>query len=222
MTPEFAFAEIVTGGARNRGGVHQVESILSLDYYGKNAPVDAYSSAYLHSEEYAAYRDEQGGKRGYNGAVKAEFLHFDFDSPHDDLALLEVRTFTEKLCSADKYGLSIEDFKWWYSGNKGFHVFIIAEEVRAMPGAVDIPDKVKRYAVHLAGDYSTFDRSVYDRTRIFRIPNSKHGKTGLFKVPLLAGEVWTLTLEEIKELAKNQRSIETASKLWLDRIRKAA
>jgi hypothetical protein len=98
----YVFAEIVINGAQNRGNVQRVESILKLDYFGKPLVTDAYSSVYLHTEDYAAFTDGQGGKRGYTGAVKAEYLHFDFDSPENDCALHEVRQFTEKLCSNDK------------------------------------------------------------------------------------------------------------------------
>lgn len=216
---EYTFAEIVTGGARNRGNVYRLPSILSLDYHGKQAPTDAYSSVYLHVEDFVTYKDPDGGKRGYTGAVKAEFLHFDFDSPHDDLSLREVRAFTEKLCSADKYGLPIENFRFFYSGNKGFHVYIVTGETRQ---GMQVPDTVKKICIHLAGKFSSFDRSVYDRTRIFRIPNSRHGKTGLFKIPLLAGELWTLDLTGIKALAARQRSIGGAVAHWSQRMRRTA
>ena len=219
----FRFAEIVIGGAQNRGEIYPVESILALDYFGKKPVTDAYSSVYLHSQDFAAFDDGNGGKRGYNGPVKAEFLHFDFDSPHDDLALREVRAFTEKLCGADKYGLRIDDFRFWFSGNKGFHVYIITEEFRQMPPGVDVPDKIKKLCMLLAGKYSTFDKSVYDRTRIFRIPNSRHGKTGLFKIPVLVGEIWeNITFNEIKKLAIQQRNFKIAATQWIHQKRKAA
>jgi hypothetical protein len=220
---DYRFAEIVTCGARNRGKIYPVENILTLDYYGKKPVTDAYSSIYLHTQDYATFDDGNGGKRGYNGPVKAEFLHFDFDSPHDDLALREVRAFTENLCGQDKYGLCIDDFRFWFSGNKGFHVYINTEEIRQMPPAVDVPDKIKSLCIFLAGKFSTFDKSVYDRTRIFRIPNSRHGKTGLFKIPVLAGELWeNITLEEIKSLATQPRSFKIAVAQWLKQKRKVA
>jgi hypothetical protein len=211
---DFVFSEIVHNGAMNRGHVEQVESILLLDYNGQNV-IDAYSSVYLHSQDYQTYTDPQGTKRGYSGAVKAEYLHFDFDSPGSDQALVELRRFTEKLCGIDKYSLSIDNFRFFFSGNKGFHVLIITDEITSMQPGEGVPDKVKKLCMHLAGEFKTFDKTVYDRTRIFRISNSKHGKTGLYKIPLLAGELWKQSMDEIKELAKKQRTLKIALKEWL-------
>jgi hypothetical protein len=76
------------------------------------------------------------------------------------------------------------------------------------PGA-KVPDRVKKICMYLAGNYSSFDRTVYDRTRIFRIKNSNHGKSGLFKIPVYAGELWQLSLAQIKKLAQKQRSLKS-------------
>jgi hypothetical protein len=217
MNAEFCFAEVIIGGIRNRGGVQRLTG-NTPDFYRHSTPVDSFISVYRFGEDFKVHTAKSKSVSGYRGACKAEGLHFDFDSPHNDLALTEVRSFTEKAMNP-KYGLVIDDVRYYFSGNKGFHLFIKTPEVEELPAGEKIPETIKRYCTILAGEYSSFDRSVYDRTRIFRIPNSRHSKTGLFKIPLLAGEVFTLGLDEIKSLAKNQRSILDAGKSFLERMR---
>jgi hypothetical protein len=161
---------------------------------------------------------ERGTVSGYNGPCLAPAIHFDYDG---QTALSDLRAFVDRTCKRDVLEVYIDDFKFWFSGNKGFHAVIENDSTRTMAPATDTPEKVKRIALKLAGDLGSFDRSIYDRTRIFRIPNSRHGKSGFYKIPLLAGELFTLTLDEIKALAQRQRSIQSACQQWLEK-RKAA
>ena len=91
-----------------------------------------------------------------------------------------------------------------------------------MPPAADVPEKIKKLACKLAGRFSTLDKKVYDTTRIFRVPNSRHSKSNLFKIPLLANELWTLDMGGIRALAVKQRSIQDAVDMTINQMRKAA
>jgi hypothetical protein len=51
----------------------------------------------------------------------------------------------------------------------------------------------------------TMDFKVYDRRRLFRVPNSIHHKTGLYKVPLSLDELKNLPLDKIQEKAKTRQ-----------------
>jgi DNA primase catalytic subunit len=136
--------------------------------------------------------------------VAAEGLHFDFDSLLDDLAHVESKKFIEKLCSKPSYDTNIDCFTIYFTGNKGFHIHVKTPD--ALEGA-DVPERVYKYCTHLAGEFNSFDRSVYDVTRIWRIPNTVNGKTGLYKVPVLADEFFSFTYAEIRNLGKAQRSM---------------
>ena len=48
---------------------------------------------------------------------------------------------------------------------------------------------------------------IYDKTRIFRSPNSRNIKTGLFKIELSSIELNELTIEQIQKLAANQKQV---------------
>ena len=51
------------------------------------------------------------------------------------------------------------------------------------------------------------DMSIYDQNRLFRIPNTKHQTSGLYKVQLRPNEFYNFTVEEIKTLAKQPRKL---------------
>jgi len=170
-------------------------------------------SAYRFTDDYKIYADTNKTVRDYNGICHSEYLFFDFDSPHADLALDEVRSFTGKIIEKTPDSI-IDDMLFYFSGNKGFHVLIKQE----LEPSIELPEIVKKYCFALGKNFSTFDRSIYDKTRILRIPNSKHRKSGLYKIPLLPGEIFGYTLEEIRELAKQQRSIPDAVSFYLKKV----
>jgi len=51
---------------------------------------------------------------------------------------------------------------------------------------------------------TTFDSAVYDKTRLIRVSNSKHRKSGLYKIPISQYDFNNKTVEEISEMAKEQ------------------
>ncbi|HLN89050.1 MAG TPA: primase C-terminal domain-containing protein, partial [Candidatus Binatia bacterium] len=55
----------------------------------------------------------------------------------------------------------------------------------------------------------TIDLGIYDRRRIWRVLNSRHNKTGLYKIPLTLIELENLNIDQIKELAIKPRELPT-------------
>lgn len=211
MIDSYNYAEIVLNGVQNRGCVKELKA--DPDFYGKPDYYDCYMSAYRFNVDYKSFADENKTVRNYPGVCHSEHLFFDFDSPHADLALDEVRKFTEKVIEKSIDAI-IDDMQFYFSGNKGFHVLIKQQ----FEPSEDLPDIVKKYCMALGKEFSTFDRSIYDKTRILRIPNSKHRKSGLYKIPLLPGEVFKLSTDDIRVLAKKQRSINDAVKQFSERF----
>lgn len=95
----------------------------------------------------------------------------------------------------------------FFSGKKGVHLVIPAIVFDAQP-AKNLNEYYRALAEKIAGriTYGTLDFKVYDRRRLFRMPNSIHQKTGLFKVPLSIDELRTATYDEILEKAKTPQS----------------
>ncbi len=126
-----------------------------------------------------------------------------FEEVRDD-TLLAIRYLNAIL------NIPIEYISIYYSGQKGIHlivnplVFMIepCKELNAMY-------KLLAEDINAIAKANTIDIGLYDNKRMFRLPHSIHQTTGLYKIPLTYDELKSLSISEIKELAKRPRHIET-------------
>lgn len=199
--------EYAIGGVGNRGNFKTVTSVLDVDGYGKRQ-TDSFTTVYLHTEEIQKYHatnkvDGRNSISGYSGVTLSEFLHFDFDSSDLESARSDAINFIGFI--NEKYSVEFNQFRIWFTGSKGFHVFLLFP---GMTPSVVNAKRVRDYCHFLAKDFKTFDVSPYDVTRLWRIPNSINSKSGLFKIPLTWSELGNLDIPKIKELACNERKVE--------------
>ena len=174
------------------------------------------------------FRQTGNSIAGYCGACYCPFLWFDID--RDDLSdaqtdaarLVEYLTQTPADSDSDS-GLIVPDTESiliFFSGGKGFHVGVpIAVFGDGVKPGMEFPSQYKAAALEIARRAGVaVDRSVYDRQRLFRCPNSKHGKSGLCKVPLSYWEITTaLSIAEIRQRAQRPRRL-TWTESELDKV----
>lgn len=141
------------------------------------------------------------------------YLDLDYDLSGDDQekAFEVIRKDITSIVRYLKILLKLDpetDLYFFFSGSKGIHITIPHEIIGVKP------DKnLNRYYKMLAEDISkytsgeTVDLRIYDNRRLFRLPNSRHQKTELYKVYLSYKEIQTLSLSDIKSIAKNPRII---------------
>ena len=135
-------------------------------------------------------------------------MYFDLDS--DDVifkALVDARKLKDFLVTG--VGAEDEDCKVFFSGNRGFHFEISAEFVGIQP-SVNLC-KVLHHIAEFVGDklsLKTLDRTVYSKRRMWRMTNTRHGKSGLWKVPFTLAEIGSFDVDRITELAVSRRTIE--------------
>jgi len=201
MISHFRFSEIIKNGVQNRGNVLQLPDGAwnhTLDYFTGGDFVDCFHSAFMHSVDYYNHRDTDGGKSGYNGDVFSKVLFWDFDG---DLVQVksEAVELVERLMAYNPSNISI-----YFSGNKGFHVFYYSPELVEFMSPT-FNQTVKNVCSTIASGLISFDRKIYDKTRIIRTPNSIHSSTGLYKIPLTYEELKNISIEELTELAKTKR-----------------
>lgn len=137
---------------------------------------------------------DSGGLPTFEQYVGPAYPHqglvpFDFDSEDLQESLDDVRKFLDYF--------DFEYYQLWFSGSKGFHIYVPFGYFGLEPD--DKLCKILRSLAHrLKKDFSTIDTSVYNANRKFRAPNSKHPKTGLYKIFLPSPDG---TLEDIKAAA---------------------
>ena len=163
---------------------------------------EAYLSHFVFGQEFADYLSREGTERGYSGPCAADWLFWDIDRP-DDLAL--ALRDAGRLAGAilDRYReFDDDDLLIFLSGGKGVHVGIPMVwhpepsphfNVVAKFFCLDLAERAKL----------VIDGSIYSKTRLFRAPNSRHPKTGLFKRRLTLDELTQLKPEAIVDLARH-------------------
>lgn len=134
-------------------------------------------------------------------------LYFDFDCKED---FEKVREDVKRTLAYLKVVFKIEHSSCniYFSGNKGVHVTIPARYFKIEPSK-DL-NGVFKYIVENVCNYTTYktlDLAIYDNRRLFRIPNTIHESTGLYKIPITDEEIKNLTYDEILELAKKPRLV---------------
>jgi len=142
------------------------------------------------------------------GAVEEHWcpIYFDFDG-HDDAGVEQARKDVITLLDfLPQLSVPGECVRVWFSGNRGFHLTVEPEIFNAEP------DKNLTYAIKLLclwfGDklsLLTMDRTIYSRRRQWRLPNSIHGKSGLRCIEIDVKTFRSLSLDQIKELAKTEQ-----------------
>lgn len=202
------YTELVVGGVVNRNNIIEIphkKSNLDLDYKekGNTNARDCYSSIYLHTIELKQYVEKYGSVSKYKGVVYSDYLMWDFDGPID---VTKAQNDAIQLYYILSNQYNPKNIRLFFSGNKGFHVLYRAPELEYV-NPEQTEHVCKAVCSKIASGLKTFDGSIYDKTKIFRITNSLHTKTNLYKVPLTYEEL-RLPIEEIRDLAKTQRSVD--------------
>lgn len=166
--------------------------------YINTSEQDWYVSIYQYNEEQKKQFKLKGTVSGIEEVVTNKLV-FDFDSKSNlDLAKTDTLQLIERL---NKYNINTDSIELYFSGNKGFTV--VVEFNRNLT-----PKEVKHIAVvKLGRGLSTLDTSIYNASRILRVPGTKHQVSGLYKIPLTLEELKTLNQEQIKQKATSLDNI---------------
>lgn len=165
-----------------------------------------------------AYQYETNDPSLYKASNKYGALYLDFDNGDINLenhtneenekyfntvradAILAVNFFRSV------YGIRHSDLDIFFSGSKGVHITI-------HPKIIDLKENIhlnrifKSIILKIPSKYNTLDTSIYDVVRLWRLPNSINGKTGLYKIPLNFKELESLSFKELVVLAKTERNL---------------
>lgn len=183
-----------------------------------NTDIDHYLSVYMYNEDqkkrfYEEIEEEKHGKKykTIKGAadilnVSGNQLFFDFDK-NKITSLEQAKDDTiEAIKRLNNIGVTEDQLQLYFSGNKGFCIVVnITECIN--------PEIHKNVARNLVGDLETWDTKVYNASRIFRIPHTKHPESKLYKTPLEIEDL-ELPINKIKKLAKTdwERTVNTSPK----------
>lgn len=105
-------------------------------------------------------------------------------------------------------GLRQEDIQLYFSGSKGFHILVDPRILGIVPSK-DLNAIYKAWALYFYHVYRVpvIDLRIYDKRRLFRIPNTINSKTGKYKVPVSVDFLFNHTYEELMEYASEPKSL---------------
>ena len=169
---------------------------------------------------YEQFVDEYGGSDVYYSVLNFDnldieqanlygpiYIDFDFSiSTEADYQNVKLDVLLAVAWLKENLQVPEEQIQLYFSGSKGFHLTIqpVVFNLEAHP---NLNEKYKRLTdcISLNTPYHTMDRRIYDRRRLFRVPNSINSKTGLFKVPLSLQELRSHNFASLQAHAAEQR-----------------
>jgi hypothetical protein len=189
--------------ARRRRLVNAAAALAAYAACDPRAEVEkeGYLSAFWFGPDFDDYLSATGSPKGYRGVCWSPYVLWDVDHPEDPgRALREARALAGVIL--DRYRpLAEDDLLLFFSGAKGYHVGL--PTFWGPAPSVDFNRVARLFAERLAALAGvTIDRSVYDKVRLFRAPNSRHPKTNLHKRRLNHNELMSLSVEDIRRLAR--------------------
>lgn len=165
---------------------------------------DYYTSIFYFDKDGKEYFEKNDNSiKGFTGRVVSDKLIFDFDSEDNiEAAKEDTRLLLNKL---NELGIDVlSTTNVYFSGNKGFHV-----EVN-LNGEVT-PEEMKTICKNFAQDLGTLDTQIYNITRLFRVVNTRHQKSGLFKVQLDPKTLKDFTIDKLKQTGSEPKPLALAT-----------
>ena len=164
---------------------------------------EAYLSHFVFGADFAEHLERNGSEAGYNGPCGADWLFWDIDRPGDlGRATSDARRLAASIL--DRYReLDDDALLVFLSGGKGLHIGIPPALWGPTP-SLRFHETAKRFALaHAERAGVVVDGLIYSKTRLFRAPNSRHPKTGLFKRRLALDELMHLEPAALADLARH-------------------
>lgn len=189
---DYKYVNVAVNGVQNRKGVYDITRLGNPT--GKN---ETYATYFRYNEDMTVHYGQKGTVAGYTGRAYSEWLPIDIDSEDLEQAQMYLRHLVMNM---DDLGIDSNSCRFYFSGAKGFHVMIPSDYFQAEPSD-DINKRFRKVAIEIASGIN-IDSSIYDKTRIFRLPNTINAKTGLYKIELYPFDAMSLSIEDLKTKAK--------------------
>jgi len=181
------------------GKIYSADVLKGKDTYKEVLKTYKFKTLFTWPKEAKEIADKNKGyTKEYQGLGWADYILLDFDCEQDlNKARLDAVKILELL--QDKFNIDVtKSCSVDFSGKKGFHLVIQLDKELER-------EQIKAIALNLIEGIETADRKIYDIQRKIRLRNSKHNDSNLHKIPLTIDEFCNLTMQQIKDLAKQPR-----------------
>lgn len=208
------FVEFITNSKTNRFNILPIGEVdpfkvRNFEAYASLMPYDR--EILDHMKATRDHKHPKGNVSGYAGKVFCRWIYWDFDGGIGEILhpYMDAKRLANHLVT--KYAVPSNDLAIFFSGGKGFHVGISSAHVGGidpMP-AEGMAHQLATFTERIIDDHpavmESFDSGLYAVNRYFRLPNSRHASTNLYKIPLSFDELMELRPENILKLAAAPR-----------------
>ncbi len=200
----YRYIDTAFGGVANRNNIIKSDSLSEYAKRWKTQKggdfIDCYRTYFQYPKEILDHVKRTGSVRGFNGSCWAKVFPLDIDSENLEESQEKVKVILMRL--RDDFDVDLKNLKLYFSGAKGFHIEIPSNLFGGFIPSQRLHEEFKALAKLIS---ENVDLSIYDKVRLWRLPNTINSKSGLYKIPLTADEIFNLTIDEIKEMAKSPR-----------------
>jgi hypothetical protein len=189
--------EIVSGNIANRNDV------ATLDIYTRMEKENAwkgemYRSHYSFDETFYDFVKKNKTVKGFDGLCYVDRIIIDIDRGE-----IEESSFQQYVTNCiddliDK-GVYNDDINVWFSGT-GYHIELL--NIFGFQPSKNVHEKVRC----TMKEHYNFGDTIYDKTRIIRSNWSLNKKTNLFKIWIPIREMYELSFDKIKEIARSKEN----------------
>lgn len=212
-TNEFIYVDFASSSLKPfRNRVIQISRVEEM--VKKCGSFDCYTTYMRFNKEifnHMKNTEEKTGKAtiaGYKGQACSAYLPFDIDN--EDLN--RAQDTAKKLVKAlSEWGVEEKAILAYFSSSAGFHVML---DARAFGGAEPLGSLHRIFAnmrsiitQEAKLDMESVDLLIKDKLRLWRIPNTRSIKSGLYKIQLSMEDLFRLSTQQIKQRAESPKPI---------------
>lgn len=162
---------------------------------------EAFLSFFTFDTSFSEYVNRNESEAGFDGPCAAPWLWWDVDRSNDlPTALRDSRRLSGVILERYRE-FDEDDLLIFLSGGKGVHVGL--KTIWRPDPSPFFHTIAKVFCLDVAESAGIVaDSSIYSKTRLFRAPNSRHGKSGLFKRRISLDDLTYLKPEALVERAR--------------------
>jgi len=190
--PNYKYIDVALGNVSKRNDVRDITTFNN--YTGQT---DCYRTVFRFDKDYLEHFEKNNTVAGFKGKCYADFLPIDIDSEN----LIDAYKKAKYCIYVLKVDYDYEVQYLFFSGKKGFHILLPSECFGIFEPSEKLPGIFKNIMQDI---YGKCDLAIYEINRLFRLTNTKHSGSGLFKIPLIISD-FDQGIEYITELAKEIR-----------------
>lgn len=201
-------AQTFTYGFRVAGGPQEARRLVTwrkawtAHCAGDLDTSEAYLSAWTYGADFVDHMKRAGGVAGYGGPVFADWLPVDIDGAGADPVADALARVRRLLAYLEDNGGDLEALSCWFSGGRGFHVLMPVRGLAGAAPSATFNRAVRAFVARIgAASDSKPDLAIYDPVRIFRAPNTRHPRSGLFKTSIRGDELMGISADGVRRLA---------------------